>query len=273
MEDTDVLVPTSRVFEAMSLLSRNGWKSVYFERPETRTAIIHSTPFRNVDGNQLDLHWHVFWECFNAHEDQEYWDRAVPIRLGEASTLALNPTDQLLHTCWHGARWNEIPPIRWVADAHSILSASSSEIDWNKLIVRAKRHRVTLPLKDSLSYLQRLLNAPIPDNVVKELAATPTLKIEEEGYAYTLNPIEPPTTRKILRLLYYDYLWLRSSTRTRSMWLAFARFLQAKWNMNYLWQVPFYLPFRIVRRALRDTLRLNDRTPASGRGMRRQQET
>ena len=77
--------------------------------------------------------------------------------------MALNPTDQLLHTCWHGARWNEVPPIRWVADAMAILGASAPEIEWPSLLKKAERHRIVLPVKDALEYLKKKFDAPVPD--------------------------------------------------------------------------------------------------------------
>jgi hypothetical protein len=115
MLDADVLVHARQAEQAMELLARLRWKPVRCTRPQMNIPIVHSTPFEDDGGRQLDLHWHLFWECFNAKEVDEYWERAVSIKVGGVQTLALSPTDQLLHTCWHGARWNEVPPIRWVA--------------------------------------------------------------------------------------------------------------------------------------------------------------
>jgi Uncharacterised nucleotidyltransferase len=165
-------------------------------------------------------------------------------------TLALNPTDQLLHTCWHGARWNEVPPIRWVADAMAILDASGEEIDWEDLLKKAKKHRIVMPVKDTLDYLKKTFDAPVPDSLLKSLSAVRISKIERENYEVALNPMAPPTTTKILRQLYYDYRWLSSSTSSRFKSLAFARHLQAKWDIDRLWHVPLYVSIRMVRRVL-----------------------
>jgi hypothetical protein len=74
--------------------------------------------------------------------------------------------------------------------------------------------------------------------------------MERENYEVTLNPMAPPTTTKILRLLYYDYRWLSSSTSSRFKSLAFAKHLQAKWDIERLWHVPLYVSLRMVRRVL-----------------------
>jgi hypothetical protein len=155
----------------------------------------------------------------------------------------------------------------------AILEATHSQIDWHELIDKARRHHISLPLRDSLSYLKQLLNAPIPDSVVFELAAIPTSALEQEGYAAMVNPRLPPTTAKIVRLLYLDYLWLRSSTNSHSRFLTFAKFLQAKWNLPSLWQVPVYIPLRVIKRGFRDVFRLNPQPgrPVSSNPGRQQQ--
>ena len=248
MLDADVLVHAHQAEQAMELLTRLQWKPRY-ARPQMRIPIIHSTPFEDSSGRQVDLHWHLFWECFNAGDD-DYWENAVPIKIGSVHTRALNDTDQLLHTCWHGARWNEVPPIRWVADALAVFGASAAEIQWSSLLKKAQRHHIVLPVKDSLEYLKHKFDAPVPDTVLKSLAAIRISKMERENYELVLNPMAPPTTSKILRMLYYDYRWLSSSTSARFKSLAFAKHLQAKWNIDSLWHVPLYMPMRMARRLL-----------------------
>jgi len=249
MLDADLLVPTHQAEQALDLLTRLQWKSVYYSRPQMRIPILHSTPFKSDSGCNVDLHWHLFWECFNASDD-DYWERAIPIQIGGAPTLALSPTDQLLHTCWHGARWNEVPPIRWIADAMAIMGGSAGEIDWDRLLKKAQRHRISMPIKDSLEYLKKTFAAPIPDTVLQSLSAIRISKLERENYEVALNPLAPPTTTKILRLLYYDYRWLSSSTSSRFKLMAFTQYLQAKWHIDHLWHVPLYMSFRMVRRVL-----------------------
>lgn len=248
MLDADVLVHAGQAELAMDLLTRLRWKPVRYRRPQQRIPILHSTPFEDEGGRQLDLHWHLFWECFNANDDQDYWDRAVPIEIGGVPTLALNPTDQLLHTCWHGARWNEVPPIRWIADALAIMGESAAEIDWTRLLKQTQKHRIVMPVRDSLAYVKERFAAPVPDSVLESLSAVRVSRIERESYEVTLNPMAPPTTGKILRLLYHDYRWLSSSTSSRFKPLAFAKHLQAKWAIPHLWHVPLYVSMRMVKR-------------------------
>jgi hypothetical protein len=131
----------------------------------------------------------------------------------------------------------------------AIMGGSAEEIDWTSLLKKAQKHHIIMPVKDSLEYLKKMFNAPVPDTLLKSLAAVRISKMERENYEVTLDPIAPPTTTKILRLLYYDYRWLSSSTSSRFKSLAFARHVQAKWNIDHLWHVPLYISMRMVRRA------------------------
>ena len=84
-------------------------------------------------------------------------------------------------------------------------------------------------------------------SVLKSFSAVRISKLERENYELTLNPMTPPTTTKILRMLYYDYRWLSSSTSSRFKTLVFAKHLQAKWNIDHLWHVPLYMSMRMAQ--------------------------
>jgi hypothetical protein len=96
--------------------------------------------------------------------------------------------------------------------------------------------------------LKNKFDAPVPDTVLKSLSAVRISKIERENYELVLNPMAPPTTSKILRMLYYDYRWLSSSTNSRFKTLVFAKHVQAKWNIDRLSHVPLYMSMRMARR-------------------------
>jgi len=130
----------------------------------------------------------------------------------------------------------------------AIIAGTNEKIDWQSLLKKAQKHRITMPIKDSLEYLKKTFDAKVPDNLLESLSAVHVSKIERENYEVALNPMAPPTTTKILRLLYYDYQWLSSSTSSRFKSLAFARHLQAKWHIDRLWHIPLYIPIRMLRR-------------------------
>lgn len=131
MGDIDVLVPTNRAVEAISLLKEMNW-TTNAESPERLISLVHGMDFHNASGQSIDLHWHVIHECRQEDADDDFWESAVSVKIENVQTLALCPADQLLHVFAHGVRWSEVPPFRWVADAMTVINSSQSEVDWNR---------------------------------------------------------------------------------------------------------------------------------------------
>ena len=56
MLDADVLVHAHQAEQAMEVLSKLQWKPFRFGHPQRRIPIVHSTPFEDDGGRQVDLH-------------------------------------------------------------------------------------------------------------------------------------------------------------------------------------------------------------------------
>ena len=172
MSDFDILVPIKQATKAISLLKQSGWT------PESRLANIpldalitteHALAFKDATDQELDLHWHVLQESRGPSADESFWRAAVSIEVDGAPTCALHPADQLLHVCIHGARWNQLPSIRWIADSLMILRSTPAAIDWEHLLMQAQERLLILPLGETLTYLHEVFAAPIPAAVLHKL--------------------------------------------------------------------------------------------------------
>lgn len=143
MEDVDLLVPRPRIHDAMRVLREAGF-APGTPSPEERIAIRHAELFQDGAGRGVDLHWYALWQ--QPFDDDDFWQGAVSMPLGGETVLALNPVDQILHACVHGAGWNPVSPIRWVADAMIVLR-SAETVDWSRLIDRAVARRLIVPVR------------------------------------------------------------------------------------------------------------------------------
>ncbi|HMK30941.1 MAG TPA: nucleotidyltransferase family protein [Terriglobales bacterium] len=272
MQDCDIAVPHHQAQRAIAVLRQLGWTSCWELPPEQFISIRHSAPFVNAEGHMLDLHWGILWECWNRNQDAGFWSRAIPVTIGDQSTLALEPTDQLLHIIWHGARWNEVPPLRWVADAMMVLRAPEVGIDWQRLLDLVEFHHLGLFVHTSLEFLRAKLQAPIPEFVLDRLQAMPVSPIERFGYRMLTEPLAAsPTNKEILRVLRYEYLWLTSDLPASRKPLEFATWLQFRWKVDRRWKTPFILLANAARRMGRQLMRLarpgllrSPATPANG---------
>jgi hypothetical protein len=172
MADIDVLVPISEAVLAIDLLGRAGWTPIAGFM-DNDLHYRHAAQLTHKSGKELDLHWHLLQDSCRKDSDTDFWNNAVPAQMKDVSTKALNSADALLHVIVHGVKWNPEPPIRWIADAMSIINCSDSQIEWERLIHQAKKHRVSLRVKEALNYLRSGFQASVPEAVIDNLDNIP----------------------------------------------------------------------------------------------------
>jgi hypothetical protein len=249
MNDFDVLIPMEQASKAIRLLQEWHWTPVGIS-PEKLTEKnvsvtinrSHGVGFQDSAKRELDLHWHVLR---GDDADNDFWADAIPSTFDEVPVYALNPTDQLLHVCVHGASWNPVPPLRWIADA-MMMFKTSAKIEWDRLLIHAEQRRLVLPLRDTLNYLRHQMDAPIPPSILQHLQELPVSMAESLEYqAITTSPLL--FKNRVLKLWFqYQHGLPRTS---HIGWLpkilGFIRYLKRHWNLNHFWQIPFYAVWKI----------------------------
>jgi hypothetical protein len=187
MDDVDLLVRRHQVQAAVAALAEHGWlPRVRVTAPHVESH--HAMAFTHPGGHRLDLHWHLLPENCGPRADEALWERAQPVTLHGISARAPDATDQLLHVCAHGVKWEPVPPLRWVADATTILARAAAEVDWARLARETRRRGLVLPLRDALGYLQTVLGLPVPAAVLAELRGAPVSRAERWEYRLRTRP-------------------------------------------------------------------------------------
>lgn len=249
MNDFDVLVLQEQALEASSLLNKINFTSVTHLKENYFTGV-HAIPFVDVSGFRVDLHWHVISTCLERDADNDFWKGAIPVKINDVSTLALNPTDELLHVCAHrGISWSP-SNLWWVPDALTILY-KSPEIDWKRFLFNVQKFHLILPMRETLSYLYEEFNAPMSEEMLQTIMRSRTTIGERLEH-------KARTTPKELRGPFLE-LWKHFSTYKRSrgqsqlitlLW-DFPDYLRVIWNINHLWQVPFCAFYKFLQRLRR----------------------
>ena len=187
MEDVDVLVRTHQWRAAVDALTDLGWTPRVLVTPR-RVAASHAMEFADARAQRIDLHWHLLPDSCWPGADDEFWERASATALRGARVSVLDATDQLLHTCAHGVKWEHVPPLRWIADAAMILGDPSVAIDWERLVRLADRLRLILPLRDALTHLESTLGLPMPRPVLAALQNATVSPAERWEYRLRTRP-------------------------------------------------------------------------------------
>ena len=253
MDDFDVLVPAGQVEDAIGVLDRHGWSPQQpWPGPVTADYLCtrHAHNFRDAENRALDLHWHVLIESCAPGADDDFWAGALPMTLYGVPTLALSPADQLLHCCAHGSSWSPVPPMRWAADAATLIRKPYAPLDWDRFVAQAQKRHLVLTMLGALLYLARL-DVAIPQEVVTQLETAPVSRLERSAYH--------TKTRCYSLLGWWPALWYRyllysplHDGRSRAGRLAaFPRYLQHTWELPGLRYLPSVAFARGMRRLAR----------------------
>ena len=176
MADVDLVVPRSRIEDALGILVRMGWRG---EWPgEDALRFRHALPWFGPEGAAIDLHWRPMYETPPDSDDGSFFASAEPLDIRDVRVLQPDPTRMLFLTVIHGMRFNRETPVRWIADAITVIRSRNSDIDWDLLHELARSHRVVPRLRRGLSYIDTTFQAPVPAEVLERLASTRTSLFE-----------------------------------------------------------------------------------------------
>ncbi len=244
MGDVDLAVPPPRIGEAVRVLQGAGLTAIEGD-PERLLAARHSLAFRDPGGQEVDLHRGMLWQ---PTLDEEFWRGSVEAEVAGARVRILNPADQLLHVCAHGAAWNPVHPVRWVADSFKTVEAGGWELDWQRFAAMARRGSLAAPIAAALDVLADDLEAPVPEGVRAELSRVPVSRTERRAHEALARP---PSSRRSLAML----SWFRERHRAqaalegeRPRLTGFVVYMQGFWGLDRPSQVPAHALRRLLRR-------------------------
>ncbi len=249
MEDVDILIPVRHAPEVLRLLPASGFTEHFRlprHLPNRFFEVLHSHAYSDARTHQFDIHWHVFPECSAPDTDDDLWDASVPVVLHGIETRALSPADQLLHICTHGVRWNALPPLRWIADASTLLATTTP--DWTRLIRQAHKRQLVLPIRKSLLYLRSLLRVSVPDDILEELYSTQVSARERREYNLRLRPSHQPVAA--LSSLWYNHLRMTQGESSFRVLASFPQTIQLACRLDSRAQLPLHAA-RVAGRTIR----------------------
>jgi hypothetical protein len=181
----------------------------------------------------LDMHWSFILENSLALDEAVFRD-CTELTLENISVCIPSPADLLLQACIHGVKYSQVPLIRWVADAMTIVKEEEQKIDWDRLVDLASKAHVCMPLSLALNYLIEKFEAPIPQQIIQQLQSTPSMRLEYIEYRCHAHSF----TRHIAA--WARYCLQEGHMTIQTQLVNIVNYLQFRAKLRSKWHIPFF---------------------------------
>ena len=102
-------------------------------------------------------------------KEEEIWNNLKSIRINNTEVYILPPEENLLYLIYHMAVSHGYIKEKWVKDIDRVVSHYEKEIDWLRLINKAKDYGLTIPSYYTFLKTKELFHTPVPDSVIHGL--------------------------------------------------------------------------------------------------------
>ncbi len=187
MGDIDLLVPYDQVFPALEQLANLGYRLTYPVDLQNDLVYLHSLPLLiDTTRHSIDLHWNLFPPEVPVQIDvASVWDHAYPDTLFDVSVLSMRCEELLLHLSLHSIYMHRyLSRFYHIVDLAMVLQEFKDQIEWSRVIRLAKEWGLAKACFLSLTLAEQLVDAPVPESVLRELQP------EDYQPAYLENVIE-----------------------------------------------------------------------------------
>jgi len=213
MNDVDLMVPELEFERAAALMKKLDWQPHLYSQEAMlwyyRHRFKHGCAFKK-NNIEVDLHSQLL--RFLPQDDETLWSSSNEGYWRGQRVHFLNDTDQLFHTCVHGVRWS-YAFLSWIPDALIILQDKSPDISWDSLVQKSIQTRTILYLRNAFAYLVDEFQAPIPDEVIRQLRELPVSWIEKREYR-TMGQVQTNSIPYQLRRVVLQSSRYRSSSQS-----------------------------------------------------------
>ncbi len=172
MGDIDLLARREHLAEVTAVLSDLGFAEMD-RRPGFARAYSHTLEFfKDRHGwIMIEPHWTLAYPPFVDRLDMEaVWRRCVRGRVVGVETWLLPPEELLLHLCLHLAHRDESAPLLWLYELDRLVRQEAETLDWSCFLSLVRDAKLEPLLSQILGTARALLETPVPDRVLVQLA-------------------------------------------------------------------------------------------------------
>jgi hypothetical protein len=173
MADIDMLVKPRELAKAAVTLLENGYGSEIrpddIETWRAQHPNAHHLPsFAKPLHPRIELHWTIS-AASNSGKPPDVWEESRSVRIAGVEGRVLSPEDLLIHLCLHSRLHRFGQGLRPVCDLTVAIRRYQGELDWNKVISRARAWQAEKCVHLGLWLGRKLMRAPVPASVFRAL--------------------------------------------------------------------------------------------------------
>jgi len=185
-QDTDILVPKTRLHDVETMLKWHGWIDGKADEYDQRyyRKWMHELPpkYHNRRGSVLDVHHNILPETCKICPDASKLIGSA-VKIPDTDYWMLAPGDMVLHSACHLFWGGEFDNgLRDLSDM-DLLLREFSEIEtgfWQRLIYRAGELGLGIPLFYALRYTSKILLTPVPCEILQQSSHYYSVRIRQK---------------------------------------------------------------------------------------------
>ena len=266
MSDLDVLVPASRLDEAVEIAKQIGYQESHPEAVIGQTELLSNHVLLQKSGQSqtvIEIHHSLV-----AGKNFAY---AVPVEwfLGQAQPLSvqsdgkyrnllvLSPPAQVLFAASHAMlqHGGKDSPLRWYYDLDQIIRFYSPQLDWNLLLKQAKMFKWGTALSAAISQTCIYFSTPVPEHVLDVLS-----RMDDENRQWVEARKHRPSTHILDEVQNLQALnWAGRFVILFGLVVPSPAYMRWRYSFKTNWLLPYYYLIRwwgIVKDAGRTLLAL-----------------
>lgn len=235
--DIDILVPKAYLWDVKEALKWNGWFSESLDSYDKRyyEQWMHELPpMRHIHrGTSLDVHHNILPRTCVLCPDADLLLKGT-VEVADGLRI-LSPEDMVLHSASHLFWGGEFENgLRDLSDIDLLLREFSAkdEFFWQKLFERAKELGLGKPLFYALRYTNRLLQTPIPDEIIAACTIFGSGRFKKYIMDYVfIKALKPfhPVSQTFSTPLAIGFLYLRSHWLKMPLHILIPHLLRKSW--------------------------------------------
>ena len=169
MYDLDILVKKKDLKRAEECLIQLGYHFLSYNGGNHKTYCKEKPLFIPVE-----VHWDLFKKnnplqryAFQI-DTEDFWKNALPIKINGVIAQIMSPENLIIYLACHLLK-ESYSHQKWFIDIDRIIRHYKKDMDWGKVLEKAEKYKVKVPIWYALSYIYKFYDTPLPEGLLKDL--------------------------------------------------------------------------------------------------------